>query len=228
MSRLTGTMSLILAAALGAGSLSAADVSFVDFRLGGGVLSNTFKGKSTTTVTDNSTSLSTSTSTGEGGRDADNNWRGQAQVVYGNLGPIGGIILGAGVAMNHARFDNGNYDSTVSTPTVDVLIGYGIAVTPNWHFELTPFAGIGRAYYSIDNSNDSSTSKESDPYVEYGAKIGTYVTFDNHFQLGIEVPYLVGRYKAEYQHDSGTSTYSESDVRRNEGFGVVATLGARF
>ena len=228
MNHFTATAALTLAAVIGAGSASAADVTFLDLRFGGGVLSNEFKGSSSTTVTNNNTQVATNTNSGEDGRNSDGNYRGQVQLVYGNLGPVGGLILGANVAVNHAQFDNGNYDSTVTTPVLDVMIGYGIAVTPEWHFELTPFAGYGRAFYSVTTSNSTSTSNDSTDYVEYGGRLGTYYTFPNGLQLGVEVPYLVGRYNPEYNHESGTDTYNVSDERRSQGFGVLASVGVRF
>ena len=228
MKLITATTTLSLAVVLGAGSASAADVTFLDLRFGGGVLSDDFKGSSSTTVTNSNTQVSTNTNSGEDGRDSDGNYRGQVQLVYGNLGPVGGLILGAAVAVNHARFDNGNYDATVTTPVLDVLIGYGIAVTPEWHFELTPFAGYGRAFYSVTDSNSTTTSSDSTDYVEYGGRLGTYYTFRSGMQLGLEVPYLVGRYNPEYNHESGNDTYSVSDERRSQGFGILASIGVRF
>jgi hypothetical protein len=215
---------LALALALPA---SAEDLSFLDLRLGGGVLSNHFKGKSTTTVDDGSGNV-TSSSSSESGRDSDSNYRGQLQLVYGNLGPAGGIILGGGIAANHATFDNGSQDAKVTTPAVDLLIGYGIAVTPMWHFELTPFAGAGRAYYSVTDNGNTDTSKEWTKYVEYGAKLGTYVTFAGSLQLGVEAIYLVGRFEPDYDYDDGADRVSVSDKRRMEGFGGLVTLGGRF
>ena len=228
MLRLQSISATLLSITFGIGSVAAADVTFLDLRFGGGMLSNDFKGDSSTTVTNSSTNVSTNTSTGGDTRDSDNNFRGQVQLVWGDLGPAGGIILGGAIAANHARFDNGDYTASVTTPVLDVMIGYGIAVTPNWHFELTPFAGYGRAFYSVDNSNSSSTSTDSTDYVEYGARLGTYYTFPNSMQIGVEVPYLVGRFNPEYNHTSGTDTYNVSDERRNQGLGVLVSLGARF
>lgn len=226
MSRSVHACSLLVIAA--ASSLGAAELTFLDLRVGGGILSTTFKGSSSSTVTDNSSNVTTDTSSGNDVDNADSNYRGQFQVVYGNLGPAGGLILGGGIAVNQARFDNGFYRMDVTTPVVDVLIGYGIAVTPGWHFELTPFAGAGRAYYSVHSKGDSDTSKDWDKYIEYGAKIGTYFTFAESLQVGIEVPYLVGRFNPEYNHDDGQNTYNVSNSSRNEGFGLLLTVGGRF
>ncbi len=226
MSRLAPVCSLLVVVA--ASSLGAAELSFLDLRVGGGILSNEMKGSSSTTVTNNSTNVTTDSSSGNDRRNADNNYRGQLQLVYGNLGPAGGLIIGGGIAANQARFENGSTRTDVTTPVVDVLIGYGIAVTPSWHFELTPFAGAGRAYTSTQTGGNNSTSKDWSKYVEYGASIGTYYTFGGSLQVGLEVPYLVGRYNPQYTHDDGQNTYSVDDTNRNEGFGLLLTVGARF
>lgn len=216
---------LLLAAAIAVPA--AEDLSFLDLRLGGGVLSNNFEGKSKTTVDDGSGSVSTSSSSADG-RDSDSNIRGQVQLVYGNLGPAGGLILGAGFAANHATFENQYQDAKVTTPAIDVLIGYGIAVTPMWHFELTPFAGAGRAYYSVSDGDNTDTSEEWSKYVEYGGRLGTYITFAGSLQLGLEAIYLVGRFDPDYEYDDEADRVSVSDTRRMEGFGGLLTLGGRF
>jgi hypothetical protein len=208
--------------------VGAAEADFLDIRLGGGVLSSDFKGASSTTVVDNSTHISTTTDSGRDGRDSDGNYRGQVQLVWGYLGSAGGLIIGAGIAANNARFDNGSQDADVTTPVVNILIGYGYAVSKAWHFELTPFAGAGRAYYSVRDNGSSNTSKDWDKYYEYGAKIGTYFTWDSGMQIGVEVPYLVGRFDPEYNHDESDYSYTVTDSRRNEGFGLLATVGKRF
>ena len=192
--------------ALAALPLAAADMNVADLRLGVGILSNEFKGSSSTTVTDQNNGVTTTRST-EDGRNSDDNWRGQLQFISGSLGAGGGLLWGVGVAVNHATWDNGSQDANVTTPTVDVMIGYGYAFTPNWHFEVMPFAGYGRAYYSVSDNGSSSTSKEWDNYMEYGAKIGTYVSLGNSLVLGVEVPYLVGRFDPDYN-------YKNSDINR--------------
>jgi hypothetical protein len=208
--------------------LFAADLTVSDLRLGVGVLSTEYEGASTTTVTDIVGSVSSTTSS-EDGRDADDHWRAQLQYVGGNLGAGGGLIWGIGAAVNHATWNNGAQDAHVTTPTLDVLIGYGYAFTPNWHFELTPFGGYGRAYYSVSDSGSSNTSKEWDHYFEYGAKIGTYVALGGSLVLGVEVPYLVGRFEPDYTYvDNANGQVTVSDKRSNEGFGLLLTLGGRF
>lgn len=216
---------LVLAAAIAAPA--AEDLSFLDLRIGGGVLSNNFEGKSKTTIDDGDGNVSSSSSTADG-RDSDSNIRGQVQLVYGNLGPAGGLILGAGIAANHATFENDYQDAKVTTPAVDLLIGYGIAVTPEWHFELTPFAGVGRAYYSVSDNGSTDTSKEWTKYVEYGGRLGTYFTFAESLQIGLEAIYLVGRFEPDYDYNDGEDSVSVSDKRRMEGFGGLLTLGGRF
>lgn len=207
--------------------LSAADLSYLDLRLSGGVLSKVYKGSSSATVTDGNGAV-TSTSSSEDGRDADTNWRGQLQLVGGQLGSAGGLVYGAGIAVNRATWDNGAQNAHATTPVVDILLGYGYAFTPSWHVELTPFAGIGRAYYSVSEGGSSSTSKDWNGYIEYGAKLATYLTLGGGLQLGLEVPYLVGRFKPEYSHNDGSNQYEVSDERRNQGFGMLISLGTRF
>jgi hypothetical protein len=64
--------------------------------------------------------------------------------------------------------------------------------------------------------------------VEYGAKIGTYVSLGGTLVLGVEVPYLVGRFDPDYNYNDGTNAVKVSDERRSEGFGVLVSLGGRF
>lgn len=215
--------------ALAAMPLAAADMYVADLRLGVGILSNEFKGASSTTVTNQSNNTVTSTNSSENGRNADNNWRGQVQFVSGSLGAGGGLLWGVGVAVNSASFDDGAQDAHLTTPVVDVMLGYGYAFTPKWHFEVMPFAGYGRGYYSVSDNGSSSTSKEWENYMEYGAKIGTYVSLGESLVLGVEVPYLVGRLDPDYTYkNSGNDSVTVSDQRRNQGFGVLLTLGGRF
>ena len=179
-------------------------------------------------MVNNQNQVTSTQNSGDDGRDSDHNYRGQVQLVWGDLGPVGGLILGAGIAVNHARFENNAQEADVTTPVVDVLIGYGLAITPEWHFELAPFAGAGRTYYSVRDHDSTDTSKEWSKYLEYGGKIGTYYTFRQSLQVGLEIPYLVGRFDPDYQHDDNNNSYTVSDSRRNQGFGFLVTLGHRF
>lgn len=207
----------------------AAEMRYADLRLGGGVLSNDYEGSSSTTVSSGGSVISTSSSSNDG-RDADDNFRGQLQFVSGNLGPAGGFVWGINAAVNHAEWDNGSQEATVTIPNVGLLLGYGFAFTPNWHFELTPFAGIGRAYYSVTDNGQTTTEKNWEKYFEYGARLGTYFTFgaNRGFQIGLEIPYLVGHFEPEYTHDDGANTRTVSDERENSGFGLLVTVGGRF
>jgi len=94
---------------------------------------------------------------------------------------------------------------------------------------VTPFAGYGRAYFSVSDNGSSDTSKEWVNYIEYGAKVGTYVALGGSLVLGVEVPYLVGRLDPEYDYtDNGNRQVTVSDDRRNQGFGLLITIGRRF
>jgi hypothetical protein len=208
--------------------LAAADLGFTDLRLGAGLLSDHFSGSNQSTVSSGGTVISSSSSSDDG-RDAEHNYRGQLQVVGGNLGPGGGLVLGVGIAVNHASWDNGSQDATVTTPCVDLLIGYGFAFNRAWHVELTPFAGIGRAYYSVTDNGQTETAREWDKYVEFGARLGTYFTINEGFQIGLEIPYLVGSFEPHYEYtDASNNTRTVADKRENRGFGLLVTIGGRF
>lgn len=215
----------LLAASLA--PLAAADMTLADLRFSAGYLSHEFKGASSTTVRDGNGNVVSTTNSGEDGRNADSNWRGQVQYVGGHLGAGGGFVYGLGIAVNHATWEDGAQDAHATSPCVDLLLGYGFAFTPNWHFEVTPFAGYGRTYYSVTDNGTTTTSKDWHQYVEYGAKVGTYVSLGSLI-LGVEVPYLVGRFDPDYKYDDNANSVTVSDNRRNQGFGVLATIGGRF
>lgn len=206
--------------------LAAADLTIADIRFSAGVLSEEFKGASSTTVT-NVNGVSTVRSS-EDGRDADSHYRGQVQYVGGSLGAGGGFIYGLGLAVNHATWDNGAQDGHATSPNINLMLGYGYAFTPNWHIEIAPFGGYGRTYYSVSDANSSETSDEWTHYYEYGAKIGTYVAIGGSLVLGVEVPYLVGRFDPDYDYNDGANSVTVSDERRSEGFGLLVTIGGRF
>ncbi len=208
-------------------SATAADLDVSDLRLSGGVLSTEFKGASSTTVTNNAGTVTSSNSSSDSGRNADHNWRGQLQYVGGHLGLGGGLIYGVGIAVNNATWHDGAQDAHVTTPTADLLIGYGYAFTHEWHFEVTPFGGIGRAYYSVSDNGTNQTNKDWNKYYEYGIRAGTYFALGG-LVLGVEVPYLVGRFNPAYNYNSGAGQVTVSDNRRNQGFGLLFSLGARF
>lgn len=208
--------------------LTAADMTIADVRVSAGVLSQEFRGSSTTTVRDGNGNVISTTHSSEDGRDADSHYRGQVQFVGGQLGAGGGFIYGLGVGVNHATWDNGAQDAHATSPVVNLLVGYGYAFTSAWHIEVTPFAGYGRTYYSVSDDGSSDTSEEWSEYIEYGAKIGTYVSLGDDLVLGIEVPYLVGRFEPDYNYNDGANEVTVSDERSSEGFGVLLTLGGRF
>lgn len=206
----------------------AAEMVVSDLRLSFGILSTDFRGSGSATITDSNDQVSTSSGSNSG-RNADDNYRLQIQYVNGHLGNGGGFIWGIGAAVNRATWENGNMDAHSTTPIVNIRLGYGYAITPNWHFELTPFGGYGQTFYSVSSDNSSSTQKERDHYFEYGASIGTYYGFDSGLVLGIEVPYLAGHFDPDYNYDDNNGdTVTVSDKHRNQGFGVLASVGYRF
>lgn len=164
------------------------------------------------------------------GRHADRNWRGQLQYLGGTLGSAGGLIWGAGVSVNHISWDAGAEQVHAMTPTVDVLVGYGYAFTSHVHMELTPFAGYGRAYYGRDDEGSLHTSSDWDQYLEYGAKLGAYVVMESRLQLGLEIPFLVGRTNPAFTYDdsNGNPSVMIDEKRRSQGLGLLVTAGYRF
>lgn len=208
--------------------LSAADMTVSDLRLGFGVLSEEFKGESSTTFSDQGGNT-ISTSSDDDSRDSDYNLRVQLQYVAGSLGSGGGLIWGVGVAVNNATWDDAGQDAHITTPVINVMLGYGYAFTPNWHAEVTPFAGYGRGYFSVTSDGSTDTSEEWVDYLEYGIKLGTYVRLGEGLVLGVEVPYLVGRFDPEYDYtDNDHHEVTVSDEQRNQGFGLLVSLGYRF
>ncbi len=221
------SLAVLLAASFA--PLVAADMHLSDLRVSAGILSPDFEGASSTTVRDSGGNIISETTGPEDGRDADDHWRAQVQYVGGHLGDGGGFVYGIGLGVNHARWDNGSQDARATSPSINLLLGYGYAFTPAWHFEITPFAGYGRTYYSVTSNGSTSTNEnEWSHYVEYGAKLGTYVSLGNDLVLGVEVPYLVGRFDPDYDYDDAGDQVSVSDERRSQGFGVLLTLGGRF
>lgn len=208
--------------------LAAADMHLADLRLGVGMLSEDFRGASSTTVTGSEGSVTTTRSS-EDGRDADDHYRAQVQYVGGSLSAGGGLIWGLGIAVNHATWDNGDQEAHATTPVANVMLGYGYAFTPNWHAELAPFAGFGGTFYTVTDDGEAKTDEDWIPYVEYGAKIGTYFSIGEGFQVGLEVPWMIGRFDPEYDYESaGDDRVTVTDERENRGFGALLTIGGRF
>jgi hypothetical protein len=212
-----------------AASATAAEATVSDLRLAGGILPNTYKGGSSTTVTNSSGTVTSSGGSSPTPRSADSNYRLELSYMAGHLGDAGGFLIGVAGAVNQARFDNGSSTATQTTPVLDLMLGYGFAPIPPWHVEITPFAGFGWTYFDVSNNNQTDV-KVDEHYLEYGIRAATYWTFASHWQLGLEVPYLVGRSKPEYTStDTGTGDrVTVSDNRRNQGFGVLASVGLRF
>lgn len=212
-----------------ASGAAAAEMDVSDLRLGFGVLPRNFEGGSTTTVTNSSGTVTSSTSGTPGGQEPDRHWRGHIQYMVGHLAPAGGFLIGADLGVNQARFEGAGSTATWTTPVVDLLLGYGFAPTPNWHFELTPFAGLGWTFYEISGNNQTDVNLD-EYYLEYGIRAATYITFKSGFQLGLEVPLVWGHYDPSYTStDSSTGDrVTVQDDRRNQGLGVIGSLGVRF
>jgi hypothetical protein len=81
----------------------------------------------------------------------------------------------------------------------------------------------------VSDNNSTETNTEWDPYVEFGGVLGAYYAIADRLALGIEVPYLVGRFKPDYNYyDNSNKSVTVTDTKGNKGFGLLATLGLRF
>jgi hypothetical protein len=220
-------INVIATLAMTAVSMAAADVQVDDLRAGAGLLSKNFTGGSNFTVTSSNGSVNGSSSGDGTGTDAHRNSRGELQWMAGHLGDAGGFIYGVDLADNRATFDQGSTTATYDTPVIDLNLGYGYAVTHNLHFELTGFGGFGWTYFKISSQNNVS-EKFHEHYLEYGARLGGYYTFDNRLQVGVEIPYLVGNFHPSFSSsDSNGDTVSYSNHERNKGLGLLVQVGVR-
>jgi hypothetical protein len=221
------SINVMTALVLGAAAAYAADMQVDDLRLGAGLLSKQFTGGSGFTVTSSNGNASSSSSADNSGADAHRNSRGEIQWMAGHLGLGGGFLYGVDVAVNRARFNDPSVNATYVTPVIDLNLGYGYAATSNLHFELTGFGGFGWTYFKYAGQNNFS-EKIHEHYLEYGARLGGYYTFDSHVQVGVEVPYLVGNFHPSFSSsDSNGDTVSYSNRERNKGFGVLVQVGVR-
>lgn len=116
LSSLTPIIPTALVAACFGLPLMAADMEVSDLRFGLGVLSNEFKGSSSTTITDINGNVTTGGST-QDGREASSNMRLQIQYVRGSLGSGGGLIYGVGVSANRATWDRAAAPRSPSSPS---------------------------------------------------------------------------------------------------------------
>jgi hypothetical protein len=205
----------------------AADMDVSELRVGAGVLPKHFSGGGGESVSENGSSVTTTSYADPGSSEARSNYRLEVQYMRGDLGPVGGFLYGLDAAINRARFTVPNAVAAYTTPVLDLQLGYGFAPTSNWDIELTAFGGFGWTYYHISSSNSSSVSSDGH-YVEYGARLATYVEVTDRCEVGIEIPYLVGAFHPHYSSNNNNgTTVNVSDSERNRGFAALVQVGFR-
>ncbi len=209
------------------GALPAADMAFTDLRLSVGFLSPRTEGSSSTTV--EGPGLSGAFPAIDDDENATATQRGQLQVVFGRLGLGGGLVTGVGVAVNRATWHDGLRKIQVTAPVMNVLAGYGYAFNTRWHAELTPMVGFGRASYTITQDDGRRSSATWEPYVEFGGRLATFVQVNKTTMLGLEIPYLISRFRSEFETmtpDGRTATVRET--HRQQGLGLLVSVGVRW
>jgi hypothetical protein len=209
-------------------ALAAEDVHVSDLRLELGIMPNNFDADSSIRVTNSSGTLISSSSSSDQ-ENADSNWRGAIQAMFGNLGDSGGFLIGGEIAVNHATFSRGGgNDFTQTSPVADLMLGYGFAPSKPWHFEITPFGGIGVTYGNYQNNNQVDLNYDQ-VYTEYGIRGASYLTFDSGWQLGVDLRYVVAQTNPEFDYTTtGNNTVSEDQDQENHGFSGLVGIGRRF
>src|SRR4051812_42460923 len=91
---------------IASGCLMAEDVTISDIRFEFGIMPNNFDADSDTRITNSGGTVISSGSSSDK-QNADSNWRGAVQLMFGKLGNSGGFIYGGEVAVNYAKFNNG-------------------------------------------------------------------------------------------------------------------------
>ncbi len=117
---------------------------------------------------------------------------------------IGGIELSSTIANG----DSGPGVSIDLDTQALTVIGGGAFLWPKEHrvhLEATAFFGMGRTRTDLVGDDD-------DPYIEYGPRLAGAFTFDDGWQLGLDLRWLI----------------SEAGNIDNDGFGAFATAGFRF
>lgn len=197
-----------------------------ELRAGAGAMFNDYSSRTeTTTTSPTGTMLSRVSAHHE--NDA-TEVRAGIQYLAGTLGPAGGLIYGAQFADFHGTFHDGPTTVTIDGPVVDALAGYAVSPAPGFHLEATPIAGVGYAFLNLHTGGMAPIQNRS-LYIEYGLRIAAYATFDGCWQVGIEAPILVGRWRPQYGYFDGAGNHVEvSDKREKRGPGLMLNVGVRF
>ncbi|MBA3708081.1 MAG: hypothetical protein H0W83_04560 [Planctomycetes bacterium] len=120
---------------------------------------------------------------------------------------------------------------------LDGFLGLAWAFTPAWHLEEGLLLGVGQSKwdFKVDkwfiNGSDWKDSYTSSAY-EYGFRVGTYYTFSQHWQVGVDGRYLVMRSKAKFTGNATQGAVTETSTYEPtiqiDGLGATISVGYRF
>ena len=137
---------------------------------------------------------------------------GQYITSLDSFGDAGGLIYGGEGSFTFASGDN--IDSTALV--VDGHLGYGY-ILPNMpaiHFEGTAFLGLGI------ETVDSGGNDDLGPLIEYGVRAAGFYTFENSWQIGLDLRYLINSSSSQ---DLGGGDFDYED----DGVAVLFAFGKR-
>lgn len=131
----------------------------------------------------------------------------------------GDFILGLELSTNHCVIESSATSPEIDLRSYQVTIHPGLAwlLDDNFHVELNPYLGIGHAEFEQSAAGDGTGL-----YWEIGFRMAGYYTWDNHFQLGLQIGYLYASSEGEIE---GTATY-DTEIIIN-GLTVGIQLGYR-
>jgi hypothetical protein len=157
---------------------------------------------------------------------------------YHGLSPLeaahGTFVLGLSGGYDRIETLGGSYGRSV---VLDGFAGFAWAFTPQWHLEEGVILGGGRTTWSSHYHqwyfDGADWYDETHAWMyEYGLRLGTAYTFDEHLQGAIDVRYMSSSMHTTLHGEHTNGSTSES-VRyhnriRTDGLGTMLALGWRF
>lgn len=144
----------------------------------------------------------------------DTAWRIGAQYMrsHKDLGDMGGLIYGGDGSLTIGSGDNIDVAALVATGHVGW--GYQLQEMEQLHFEGTFFLGLGFEQVDVGTSDDVGM------LLEYGIRAASYYTFDNNWQVGLDLRYLI--------ESTSNQTLSTGDFNfENDGAAILVGFGKR-
>lgn len=110
-----------------------------------------------------------------------------------SLNPLesaGGFIFGGELFYSQSSGELPIFNIDVNTIGLEAFAGWAFALDGMpLHFEGTPFIGLGQANTEFSNGGDSED--HDNMLIEYGLRVAGYYTFENNWQAGLEVRYVI-------------------------------------